>query len=376
VNDRVVPAVRRIAADRNIPLIDVNAHMTGHPEWFAEAVHPNLAGYKQIADVVYASIIGARIAVEPSLDASNRQTAIEFDSTLPGTTSTRRFTISNPGNEPLMLTGTPAFTFSGMASADFTVLTPPKSPIAPGEATTVDVSFMPATFGDRYCTMTIRSSEAAQAVVTIPLHGTGSATTHSFTNALTESSNWAYLKGTKEASVPSEAWRMHAFSVANWPRAAMPFWYGDGKGGTLLPDMVGSYGSVYVRQDVIVGDTNSLTELILSVDYDDAYAVWVNGNLLRSVGAPEPALHNAITTNNHECSVSPAVERGDVDLSRHPASAYLVQGTNTIGAMVFNRGLNSSDCHLNLNLSVVSNRGDFPAVGASRREDRRQEQTQ
>jgi MYXO-CTERM domain-containing protein len=54
--DKVIPHIRKVAADTAAPTIDVNAAFVGKPQLFADDVHPNAAGAKVLADTVFAGI--------------------------------------------------------------------------------------------------------------------------------------------------------------------------------------------------------------------------------------------------------------------------------------------------------------------------------
>ena len=95
--------------------------------------------------------------------------------TLPGSFTDTVFTIRNVGAQPLTLTGTPNLVaLSG--SSDFSILTQPASPVAPGATTTFTVRFAPATAGLKTATLTIPSDDASTPYV-ISLSGRGLSTT-------------------------------------------------------------------------------------------------------------------------------------------------------------------------------------------------------
>lgn len=48
----IVPAVRQVAAQRPVELLDFHRAMQGHPEWFVDGVHPTAAGARGIAEAV------------------------------------------------------------------------------------------------------------------------------------------------------------------------------------------------------------------------------------------------------------------------------------------------------------------------------------
>ncbi len=49
--------VEEVAEELNLPLIDIHTLTAGHPEWFADGVHPNAQGNAAIAQAVYEALL-------------------------------------------------------------------------------------------------------------------------------------------------------------------------------------------------------------------------------------------------------------------------------------------------------------------------------
>jgi lysophospholipase L1-like esterase len=60
LTQNVIPAIKQIASEQNIPLIDVYKNLEGHPEYFVDGVHPTTAGAKIITDTIYQAIINSK----------------------------------------------------------------------------------------------------------------------------------------------------------------------------------------------------------------------------------------------------------------------------------------------------------------------------
>jgi lysophospholipase L1-like esterase len=56
VKDEILPLVRKIAEEEKTKLIDLFHPMLNHPEWFPDKIHPNAAGARQIAELVFAAL--------------------------------------------------------------------------------------------------------------------------------------------------------------------------------------------------------------------------------------------------------------------------------------------------------------------------------
>ncbi len=115
--------------------------------------------------------------------------------------------------------------------------------------------------------------------------------------------DWRYRKGT---SAPQANWQTVADAAldSGWLTGAGGFGYGDDDDATELADMEDSYRSVYIRKAFTVepGDLPATDEIILSIDYDDAYVAYLDGvEIARSSLAPgevgsEPAFDDGPST--------------------------------------------------------------------------------
>src|ERR1041385_4099754 len=56
VANEVIPAIRKVAAEKKLPVIDLHRALANRQEMFPDGVHPNLAGARVIAETVYASL--------------------------------------------------------------------------------------------------------------------------------------------------------------------------------------------------------------------------------------------------------------------------------------------------------------------------------
>jgi hypothetical protein len=56
LNNEVIPAIKKVAADTGTPVIDVYTALSGVPQDFIDLVHPNDDGNLKIANAVYAAL--------------------------------------------------------------------------------------------------------------------------------------------------------------------------------------------------------------------------------------------------------------------------------------------------------------------------------
>jgi len=120
----------------------------------------------------------------------------------------------------------------------------------------------------------------------------------------------------------------------------VPFWYGDGDGGTELNDMRYGYFSLYFRKEFVLEDIEMVDELRVSIDYDDGFVLWINGETSLQLNAPQNLSFNEFAPNNHESGGYEVYTLTKDDLN-------LVNGTNILAIQGFNVSLTSSDFHIN-----------------------------
>ena len=159
---------------------------------------------------------------------------------------------------------------------------------------------------------------------------------------------WSLAKATLEPSVdsrgrPTTEWALPEFDDRRWSRgAATPVGFGDNDDKTILRDMRGNYSSIYMRKDFSIDQDTNLYQLVLSIDYDDAYIVYLNGEEIdRSSNAPEEEIppHTATATGSREARGLPR----DIPLSEHAGLLRVAPERNTLAIRGFNASLWDDD---------------------------------
>ena len=154
---------------------------------------------------------------------------------------------------------------------------------------------------------------------------------------------WSYYKGNDHPSGGDLEWTEPNFDDSDWPSGASPIRYGDGNGGTVLRDMRNTYSTMFFRRTFTVAQASQVSALDLLVDYDDGFAVWINGEQVLNVGGSADLSHDSFASISHE---SGNFETFALD---NPAQ-FLVDGKNQIAIMGFNTNLTSSDFMMNAEL--------------------------
>lgn len=141
------------------------------------------------------------------------------------------------------------------------------------------------------------------------------------------------------------AWRNDGYNDSAWPTGTAELGYGDDDEATLVtyPGPL-KPATCYFRRTFSVTDPAQITSLALTVEYDDAYAVYLNGNRIAGNLPTNPA-HNYYTGNAIEDTIT-------LPLAIPPGS--LRSGSNTIAVEIHQSGDGSSD--LSMNLSLIATR--------------------
>ncbi|MDO8952849.1 MAG: chitobiase/beta-hexosaminidase C-terminal domain-containing protein, partial [Draconibacterium sp.] len=168
-------------------------------------------------------------------------------------------------------------------------------------------------------------------------------------------SQWSYFKGIQEPSQPNTLWRGKGFNDSGWQKGNAPFRYGDGSGGTLLSDMINNYTTFYIRKEFVINNTDDVDQLKITVDYDDGFVIWINGNEVWKINVTDNYAYNSGAINPHEFGEWSSLILNKKDLN-------LVNGTNLIAIQGFNFSKTSSDFYLNVKLDGIKKLPETDAV--------------
>ena len=154
---------------------------------------------------------------------------------------------------------------------------------------------------------------------------------------------WKYFKGT---AAPPAAWNTIAFDDASWLGGPTGIGYGDGDDATVLSDMQNSYVSVFARRAFTIADAAAVTQLALTIDFDDGYVAYLNGTEVARSNMPAGTPSNTtLATPFHEAGTPVTV-----DLTAF--KNLLVNGTNVLAIEAHNDDIASSDLSMIPSLGV------------------------
>ena len=146
---------------------------------------------------------------------------------------------------------------------------------------------------------------------------------------------WQYLAGRH----PEEHWTQLDFAPAGWKTGPAGFGYADDDDKTVLDDMQGNYGAMYLRRKFNVQDADGIRKLALMISYDDGFIAYLNGKeVVRScVGKGRGA--EAVGIAGHEA-------QGYEYFGIGKPGGILREGENVLAIEGHNQGLGSSDFSL------------------------------
>jgi hypothetical protein len=165
-----------------------------------------------------------------------------------------------------------------------------------------------------------------------------------------ESNTWKYLPATSE---PPSDWYQPGFDDNSWSAGKGGLGYADGDDVTTVT----ACNSLYLRTKVNVSDVNAIKNLILDIDYDDAFVMYVNGKeCARSsnISGTLPA-YNAYITVDHEAKLYSGGTPERFQLSPN----QLVNGSNLFALQILNQNISSSDLSARV---FIQAKIDYPTV--------------
>jgi len=166
---------------------------------------------------------------------------------------------------------------------------------------------------------------------------------------------WRYFKGINSA--PPADWTTVPFADSGWLSGPGGFGFGPdcmAQRGTTLSDMQNGYLSVYARRLFHVDEPEMISSLTLTVDYDDAFVAYLNGQeVVRRNVTGNPPAHNQPATQDHECSACGGACNAAEVIDLSAFVSLLENGTNVLAIQAHNLSLGSSDFTLTVLLTAT-----------------------
>lgn len=161
----------------------------------------------------------------------------------------------------------------------------------------------------------------------------------SYRTLIRQGDNWKYL-------VPSsnigDSWKGTGFNDSGWSNGPSGFGYGDNDDATVLSNIM----SIYIRKEFTISNIDDITELILSIDYDDGFVAYINGQEIarRNLGTAGSIVSYNQAATGREAVMFNGGFPENYTVS-NPAS-ILVEGVNILAIEGHNTGTGSTDFSL------------------------------
>jgi parallel beta-helix repeat protein len=158
---------------------------------------------------------------------------------------------------------------------------------------------------------------------------------------------WRFFRGWVEPSNPIEAWRQLDFDDQSWEEGPSGFGAGDGDDATELTDMQNNYVSVYIRKEFTVDDATAVANVRLTVDYDDGFVAYLNGEEIRRRGMGEPGtpVYYDTFAASHEAGTPEGFDLGSLP-------GLLCTGRNVLAIECHNESYTNGDLSLIPSLEI------------------------
>jgi hypothetical protein len=167
---------------------------------------------------------------------------------------------------------------------------------------------------------------------------------------------WRYAKGT--ANPPSN-WAALGFDDSSWLSGPSGFGFSDNDDATVLNDMQNNYTTVFTRKSFTVFNVNTVSKVSVLYEFDDGFAVYLNGSRFYARNAPATITNTSVATGTHEASLTLIRQ----DFTDTATRNLLVNGTNVIAAVGLNASLSSGDLTLKIVLELTGGTNSPVDVG-------------
>lgn len=149
---------------------------------------------------------------------------------------------------------------------------------------------------------------------------------------------WKYIL---PGSPVNPNWADTTFNDSSWLQGQGGFGYGDGDDNTVIPTTI----SCFQRKVFQILDTSDIESMVINLDYDDGFVVYINGNEIArhnmtSSGMPA---YNHFASGLREAEMYQGIYPTQIEIDPVRTKSLLHPGDNVIAIQVHNDNLNSSD---------------------------------
>lgn len=160
---------------------------------------------------------------------------------------------------------------------------------------------------------------------------------------ITPGSPWRFLRGSE---APATGWREPGFDDTGWDEAVLPLGVGAPSVATVLTEMASLYTTVSLRSSFEIADPARISQLTLTIDYDDGFIAWLNGvEVARGNVSGDPGPSG--TADGPHPAGAPELRRLNGFIP------HLRAGTNILAITVFNSALDDPDVVIDATLGIT-----------------------
>ena len=167
--------------------------------------------------------------------------------------------------------------------------------------------------------------------------------------------SWNYA--VPEQELPAD-WNSLAFDDSSWDSGISGFGYGDNDDSTELNNII----SVFIRKEFTVETPADVQEILLHMDYDDAFVAYINGTEVARANITSdgpPPFDQPADNYDHEAQM---YQGGNPDLfTISELTGILTTGTNVLAIQVHNHSTGSSDMTAIPFLTLGRSNSDAPS---------------
>lgn len=148
---------------------------------------------------------------------------------------------------------------------------------------------------------------------------------------------WKY---TIPTSATSSQWHSSSFDDSDWSSGASGFGYGDGDDATVTNSAI----SIFIRKNFTVEDISSIEQIVLHMDYDDAFVAYINGTEVARANitsSGQPAFDQPADNADHEALMYRGYEPEAFYIDNF--QQLLQPEGNTLAIEIHNHSTTSSD---------------------------------
>jgi hypothetical protein len=162
----------------------------------------------------------------------------------------------------------------------------------------------------------------------------------SFQTIIHKGDVWQYIIPSSEIG---NSWKNSGFDASGWNIGPSGFGYGDNDDSTVLNNIK----SVFIRKEFVINNLQDISELVLSIDYDDGFVAYINGHEMARSNLGSTG--SAVAFNQTASSSREATMYGGgnpINFSISDPANFLVEGVNVIAIQGHNNNSGSSDFSL------------------------------